>query len=361
MIYYFYFFSLITTGIAFFSLRSSSIILVIGCSVFLYVLPPSIGGDYYTYQSAVENSYVSTEFPWFNTDSRFTSEPFYLFYSSFLGVLLFNSYQLFMIVNFIICYLISFFILRKCPYKNIFFFFWIASLPVIFPTIFYGSPRSSISLFLVLAGLFLLVDMKYLLSFCCFFLGISIHSQYFFISAVIILFYLLNKKTKVSNKMILYTLLILLAIMLYKIELFLSLILFIFSFMPSGTVASSKMHYFEDARSGMRFTAILSVFIFPFLIYSLRRVKERLFFKEEKKDKMLKKLFIAIVLTGGVLNIIFFNTPHLAGRLSRFSDYTSLILILPLFLLTKSHSKTTALTVLFILNLISPLLYKTIY
>ncbi|MCI5136889.1 MAG: hypothetical protein D3922_00400 [Candidatus Electrothrix sp. AR1] len=362
MIYYFFFFSLITTTIAFFSLRVSAIILVIGCSVFLYLLPPSVGGDYSIYQNAVENSYVSKEYPWFKTEAGFSSEPLYLFYSSLLGVLLFKGYKLFMIANFIICYLISFLALRRCPYKNIFFFFWIATLPVIFPTIFYGSPRSSISFFFVLAGFFLLVDMKYLLSFCCFSLGVSFHSQYLFSSGVIISCYFLLKNSRnISKKLILYSLLALISICLFNIKFVLGLILFVFSFLPSGDIASAKMHYFEDARSGIRFTSILSIFVYPILIYLFRSVKQVFFFKEEEKEHMAKNLFLAMILSAGILNIIFFNNPHVAGRLSRFSDYSSLTLLVPIFFLAKSNSKTTVLTILFIINLISPLIYKSIY
>ncbi|MFZ1324644.1 MAG: hypothetical protein WAT67_01230, partial [Candidatus Contendobacter sp.] len=67
-----------------------------------------------------------------------------------------------------------------------------------------------------------------------------------------------------------------------------------------------------------------------------------------------------IIIFGALLNIIFFNTPHVAGRLSRFSDYLGIGLVVPSYFIY-FYGRNSAILVLFLFALMAPILYPTLY
>jgi hypothetical protein len=66
------------------------------------------------------------------------------------------------------------------------------------------------------------------------------------------------------------------------------------------------------------------------------------------------------VLFGFCVNLAFFDQPHISGRLSRFSDYYSLGIVLPVSLLLFFSWRVVVLTAI-ILIFSAPVLYSTVY
>ena len=71
-------------------------------------------------------------------------------------------------------------------------------------------------------------------------------------------------------------------------------------------------------------------------------------------------LFFAIFLYGCSINLAFFDVPHLAGRLARFSDYLGMAFLLPLYIKYRFGDNMLSLF-LFFLCAITPFLYKDLY
>lgn len=370
--YYYYFFSLVLTGGLLFSKDKIIFILYLGCIYFLWVLPDT-GFDYGAYKLTYDNAYFKEQFPWFASRTYLTSEPLYIWYTSAIGVIFPFDFRFFLQFNFTLCGLILFSSSWSTK-RNSAVFFWVAFLPVVIPTVFYFSPRSSISFFLILAGFSSIVQDRRIIGYLLCFLGISIHSQYIPVTFFLIIISLLDDgKRFFSSQKSRNT--------YYKINVFLFLSLFFISMLfagslvsyfsavldvlPSGQVASNKLHYIEEAAEGYRITSVLSIIIFPFLMYKIKSEKEKnnaltIIFKKQKHDiKFLNYLFL-IIIFGALLNIIFFNTPHVAGRLSRFSDYLGIGLVVPSYFIY-FYGRNSAILVLFLFALMAPILYPTLY
>lgn len=347
--------------------RSLLFLLPVIGTFFLYSLP-STGFDYDHYQEAYENAYYLNEFPWFYTKATITAEPFYLWYNSFIGVIFPYGFPFFLSLNFLACYIISirFFKKTKTPNTNL-IFFWLFLFPVIFPTIFYFSPRSSISFFLILLGFILLCEKHHIKAVLIIFLGSMIHSQYLLLSLFLIATYntVIHTKRLSSSmrKKVIWLITLVSLVFLLNITSFLSLLESTLSILPSSSVATSKLHYLSDSRSGIRFTSILSIFIYPILttyIYIRKtKTKKVIFFKDSNHDELFIYLILGVVFLGAAINIAFFDSPHLAGRLSRFSDYIGMSIALPIAL-AYFNKKLIPFSLLF-LTLSSPFLYPTVY
>ncbi|MAY89177.1 MAG: hypothetical protein CML02_20940 [Pseudooceanicola sp.] len=340
-------------------------LVVVGISCFLFLLP-STGLDYYYYRQAFENAYLVQEFPWFKTDSIITAEPFYLWYNSFLGVVFPFGFPFFLVVNFLICFLLSYLAIRRVP-KVDFGLFWAAILPVVVPTIFYFSPRSSVSFFLLLLSFFLVLQSRFKTA--AIFMGgaFLVHSQYILVSAFIVLlnfFYpIVERSNGLSKKIYSASLIICLAVALKMIGLLLTHIEFILSLLPSANIAISKLRYFEGSSSGLRITAVLSVIVYPamILLIGIQKQKGKLVYFESKGvDDRAQYFILMIIFFGAVINVVFFGDPHLAGRLSRFSDYLGLGVVMPMFF-KLYFDRSLAVIFLWFLCFLGPILYPTVY
>ncbi len=343
----------------------------IGCLFFLSYLPDT-GFDYGIYKQAYDNAYYSDNFPWFFTKSYLVSEPLYIWYTSAIGVLLPFGFNFFLQFNFSLCFLLLFVVYKKLK-KNILVIMWVAFLPVVFPTIFYYSPRSSISFFCVFLGLIYVALLKRFLGYSFIFLGTSMHSQYLPMAITITLYdiqyfisrFLKEKKSrekflKVINFLLLVSL-FLLAIFAEDMISFLSLML---SFLPSGEFATFKLHYLADARVGYRLTSILSILILPYFMYNIMNIGRKMnivfFLKDQDADQRLCSFLFVLLIFGAALNIAFFENPHIAGRLSRFSDYLGIGFVLPVYFM-RFYGANFAFLVIIVLSILAPILYRSVY
>lgn len=361
----FYFFTILVALTATLSKKISFFLLCVGVFVALILLPDT-GYDYIRYQTTFEGGYSINTFPFFKTRATIDAEPLYLWYNGLMSVLLEKNFQLFLAINFLICLLISRFTFRKLPLEY-FILFWMFLLPVIIPTIFYFSPRSSISFFFILTGFSLLSRQKFAFSALAILAGISIHSQFILISFLMLLTYMFVKyrfhlDLKRSKNFILLISLMLI-IGLTFVNRFSGVLESILTLLPSADIATAKLHYLENAREGIRVTALLSIFFYPLFAFLLlnKKMENQLFiFNSTKLDNMFMILLFAVVCYGASVNIAFFDSPHLAGRLSRFSDYIGMGLLLPLFLLHFFRGKILLPALIFLI-LISPFIFSTLY
>jgi hypothetical protein len=145
------------------------------------------------------------------------------------------------------------------------------------------------------------------------------------------------------------------------------LIFFIIKFLPfsSDYLAIKFGAYLDNERTGFRITGLLSIIGYPLMIYKLEKYYntsklETLFFNNKKSDMLFMYMLYAIILYGAAINLGYFNNPHMAGRLSRMSDYAGMGLVLPSYL-AHYYKKESVNIVFFILVLLAPILYASVY
>ena len=361
----YYYFVLFVLFVSYINVKLSVGIFVFGVAFILSQLLPT-GFDYQYYEIDYLSGYFSELPPFFYTDGGLTAEPLYKVYSGLIRVLTQSSFQAFLSLNFLLCILVYYFFfpVRK---GSVFYFSLLYLMPVILPTIFYFSPRSSLSFFLVLASLYLLISSKITKAMMCSFLGVMIHSQYIpFVAFLFFVYFVGGKYPERDMKKSTLLLIIIgvaFTISLFFLGSFISLISSALSFLPSGDVASTKLHYFASSDSGFRITSLLSVIIFPILMYIYRKRRHLLINKIKVSSEFNERLcfFIMIPVVYGVsINISFYDAPHLSGRLGRFSDYFLFFTLIPLSLRC-IFSNRIVLLVLTIFVVSAPLLYPTVY
>ncbi len=331
--------------------------------VFLYFLP-STGYDYDYYERAYDLSYTVPEAPFIKTKGIITAEPFYILYQGLISVFTPFNFQGFLVVNFILCLLlIGRFFVKIAKIDKCLMLVYMA--PVVAPTIFYFSPRSSISFSLMVFALSFLVERKLLMYVAFSFLGAMLHSQfllsaaYFFAAYFVVVTFF-----KRSYRMTVFSIFILAVITGMAVKLAPSMmgaLSSVLSFLPSAEVAQSKLHYFNDGNSGIRITSILSIVVYPFFALLLSKVRGKYTYTRNKADNDIFCLMIlSVAFLGCAVNVAYFGSPHLAGRLSRFSDYLGLIVIMPMFFMHYFNRYFSA-AVGGGLVLLSPILYSAVY
>ncbi len=291
----------------------------------------------------------------------------YIWYTSLISVVTKLNFPFFLALNFLLCSFIISYSLKKVAGFNITIrsSFYLYITPVIIPTIFYFSPRSSISFCFILLGfLTLSIRRKLSLGVLSLFVGFSFHSQYILVSLYILTLYLLScylrNLTKLTilrvNLIAAFFLLLFLLVLPYLQEIINSL----FSFLPSASIALSKLHYIaeeNESSGGFRVTAILSILVYPLLALAiLNKYKE----KNPIIDNTFLFCMLGIVFFGAVVNIAFIGEPHVAGRLSRFSDYFSMGFLIPYSFYTYNKIFLGKIVAL-LLCLVAPLIFKTLY
>tara|TARA_B110000967_G_scaffold174184_1_gene186220 strand:+ start:311 stop:1456 length:1146 start_codon:yes stop_codon:yes gene_type:complete len=371
---YFYIFTLISV-LAFFTNKKRAVFfIIIGCAFFLYYLPSIgyFGPDYLGYQTTYINAFKIEVFPWVNTAAQIDSEPFYLWYSSFFSAYTGLSFSFYLIFNFLLCVFISVFMLRsfKVDYK---YFFWIMILPVIFPTIFYFLLRSSLSYFLVTLGFFSLLNpnKKKAIFFAILFsfMGINLHSQYILMTFLFLgTFTVLSFETLADYYRDLKIITIsafALIFVLITLRSYTSEIASLLSFLPSSDVISVKIvHLTGEDERGLRLTALLSIFIYPVMAFKVviktYKSQTSFFLNDKLKERKFLLLMLAIILYGAAINVAYFDSALAAGRLSRFSDYLGICLLMPMYFKTCIGYKTEYLA-LVIITVLAPILYAAVY
>ena len=89
-------------------------------------------------------------------------------------------------------------------------------------------------------------------------------------------------------------------------------ILVIISFLPTSAIISSKLHYLDSANSGFRMSGLLSIVIYPLFM---------IFFRKNPEFRKLETVLVVLTAFSLLINIVFISNAHIAGRLSRVSDY----------------------------------------
>jgi hypothetical protein len=363
MIYYFAF-CILASSLLFITQNGAKYFALIGFMISLILLP-STGADYDYYKSAYDSASLSSTFPYFNSLSELTAEPLYLWYSSVISVVTSLPFNYFLAVNFGICIAI-FGLIKKGFIRSIESYFWIALLPVVLPTIFYASPRSSISFILCLSGVVLLAQKQAKLGFSLLFLGISFHSQYIPAASIAALASIVmsskSQLSKIASLCIHLTITILAILLLASPQIFGSIASTVLAILPSGDVAVAKLHYLEGTGDSLRMTSLLSIAVYPILFFQLNRISnsKRVIFEDKELDANFLYLLGKLIFFGAIINLIYFDNPHIAGRLSRLSDYLGIGILIPAYLKARCSKQLVA-AFLMLFALVSPILYRSLY
>jgi len=355
--------------------KLANILLVVGCMSFLFYLPyvGYYGDDYFNYLDAYERAITLPGYPWVASETFIDAEPFYLWYTAMVSIYSGQEFPFFMALNFGLCLLISYFILKNFNsyYKS---FFWVMFLPVLFPTIFYYLLRSSLSFFMVALGFFTLLYFKdkkksLLLALLFIFAGINLHSQYILASLLFLGGFIILKFNSVNNytynlKFVIVSSVILVGV-LYSLKSLVEQLSTLLSFLPSSDIASNKIGYLtaEDDRS-FRITSILSVLVYPFMAYQvlkkIYRSDTAFILKDKLKERKFIFLLFMIICYGGAINVAYIDSPHVASRLARFSDYLGMCLLLPMYFKVCVGNKLDYFILVFI-TVSVPILYPAVY
>lgn len=364
MIYY-YFYTLFISIVYFINKKVGCYFILLGVPIFLIFLPTT-GWDYDFYKESYDNAVLISTFPYFESVSSLTAEPLYVWYSSAISVLTKVEFSIFLALNFLIsCAIVLYGLNIGGINSNIKYYYFLFFMPVIIPTIFYFSPRSSISFCFVFLGFMSLFFRKRLFCGLYFlFIGFSFHTQYFLISLYLFFIYLLALKFDSYKKSSIIVVNLIVALFLFLFLFFLSyfekIIATVFSFLPSASVAVSKLHYVSDSEGvsgGFRLTSIFSIIIYPMCLYFFIK-------KIDSDSTVFSKITIfgvvGIVFFGVVVNLVFMGEPHVAGRLSRFSDYFCMSLLIPYtFYLHRQYLMLKLLAL--VICALTPILFKSLY
>jgi len=350
-------------GIIFLSLlRKEAAYLYIPFFAYCLLWLPDTGRDYIHYQLDYYSGTYHQDWPFYRSSAGLTAEPLYRSYTAVVYVITKMSFQHFLSANFLIS--MGLIAIGWKKFFNHFKFFPIFILffsIVAAPTIFYFSPRSSISFATVFLTLGLLKQHKILWAILSAFVSINIHSQY--IVAVIMLFlvYGINRVMNVRkfNPKFLGGIIggaVFIGLVLS--ELILPYFIRVFSFLPSIDVFVAKTHILtETSRTGSRLASLLSLTLYPGLLILSNNAN---LIKSDIINRTQILFISAITFTNAAIILWAFNDPHLSGRLARFTDYTSFSILMPLFLIGFTNHYVTTLACL-LLAIISPQIFTGLY
>jgi len=161
-------------------------------SVIIYFLPTT-GDDYIYYKGDYDSSFFDFEFPYFHSSYPLDAEPFYKFYTSVVKVIIGIPFNGFLVLNFVLCSLLLFKILKHLFNDNSIVIFYLFSLLTIVPTIYYFSPRSSISFIFAVYAFIFYIQNKTFKGIFFSFISIGFHSQFIPILFILYLGNMYNK------------------------------------------------------------------------------------------------------------------------------------------------------------------------
>jgi len=344
---------------------------ILTVSIIIYLLP-STGADYEHYKYDYETAYSKTDFPYFFTNSILTAEPFYKFYSAFISVTTGLSFSGYLSLNFIITYFTMYIILQKFFLSRYIVVFLFIGLILIVPVLFYASPRSSVPFMFSTLAFLLYAEGKYFKAIFVSFLAISFHSQFIPILTILgisYMFYTYFFSKKKIPTYIYYIMILVLATILFVLSKYLtdilSFLIGFISFLPSGALIEGKIHYLDSSKSGFRITSLLSIIVFPIILFYIIKLNSfNKVFKPTLSPKYKERfifLFSVLVVFSFIVNIIFINNAHVAGRISRLSDYLFMMIGIGTFLASFKNSNLVSMVVLIVILSIAPIIYSTMY
>lgn len=298
--------------------RRSTIAIAVTYPIFLVLLPPT-KKDFRFYQAAYESVRLDPgSSDWVQGGGEVTAEPWWGLYTAIVKLVAGGDYRTFLVINFLLCFGLLAFCLRELGIEPQTARLTIALMtPVAFPTIFFWSPRSSISLFIVLLGLCRYIKGRYTTSALLLFAAAMIHSQYIAVAifCLIVLSPLATTLLRTSRKTLVYSSSLVVVLLLAWIG---PSIIGHLSFLPSVAVVESKLGQLDGGgESVVRITALGSVLLVPLAFTRLRQ-----FLPGGRPGDLIE----ALMVFGVLINIVFATDAHVAGRLSRMSDY----LLIPL-------------------------------
>lgn len=292
-------------------------------SIFVFAIfllfSPDTGEDYSFYKEGYEGITFASAFPFvFGVDSLTVDQGFLWWMGVFK--LVFNSYNIFLSLNFILAMwffeyaLKRHYFFKKTDVENLLYL----AFPVIIPVAFYWSPRSGPSLIAMLLLGSTLHSGRFLYSIALAFFAISLHSQY--IPNLLGLFVFYYFMAQGARKIFLLAFGSSLAVM---VPLIYGDQMLAFASLVDGplriifSVAMDKVHYFVDGSTDGNFRysfiliLILEIFVMYFIFQDASRVVQ---------DKVIYLLAFSAAFSL-VVNSLFWNSAHLAGRVARFSDW----------------------------------------
>jgi len=340
---------------------------IFSVAVIIYFLPGT-APDYQGYKLDYESGKMIDSFPYFRTLSIIDAEPYYKIYSAFIKVVTGLSFNGYLALNFILWYSLLYIGLKSIFKPYAVTIFMMLGLISIVPAIFYFLLRSSTPYILAVLVFVLYVKKRPIMAMVVSFIAMGFHSQY--IPAIFVLglsyfwyeFFIKNKQS--TGKILIYTgVMSMLLLIAFKWAV---PILSMLTFLPTDTAfLAGKSRALTSATEGFRLTSILSIVVFPWMFFYL--VKKRKFLevfqKGESRETYNRFIFLlgSAVLLAFVLNLVFINAPLIAGRLSRFSDYTFLMIGMGTFLITIKHSDKLLPLLFLLLMCLAPFIYPAVY
>ncbi len=340
---------------------------ILSVALIIYFLPGT-APDYQGYKRDYESGRIVDVFPYFNTLSVIDAEPYYKNYSAFIRVVTGLSFNGYLALNFILGYSLMYFGLKSIFKPKAVTIFMMLGLISIVPAIFYFLVRSSIPYVLVVLVFVLYAKKRPYWAMAVSFLAMGFHSQYIpalFMLGSSYLWYELFIKNKQSTAGIFIYAVVMLLLLLMVLK-FAVPILSTLSFLPTNTeFLLGKSRVLTAGTEGFRLTSFLSIAVFPLMYFYLVKKEKFLevFRKGESGETYNRFIFLlgSAVLLAFVINLIFINVPLVSGRLSRFSDYTFLMIGMGTFLLTIKNSDRLLPLLLLLLMCIAPFLYPAVY
>ena len=367
---YYYIFTVIICALSKIKRWQFFLITTVFCCLFL-LLMPSTQVDYDSYMGSYNNAYFSNKFPWIQSGYGVDLDPLFSVYMAAFSLFTPLDYPGFLATNFLLCLIIFNY---SCSILNIpgrvrklLILFTLSS---VFITVFYWSPRSSISYYLMLLGVAFMSKGKHKQGVGLFAMTCLLHSQ-FILQAVIILIasFVLSKKNLTRRKRngLIALMIVSLSGLIFAIPRILPFITNILSSFSLTQFAASKANIYLTSVSNIglpRITAILSIIVLPLVAYLFYRDQHSATISQDGPGsieyKRLSSLLLISTISGMIINLAFLSDATVAGRLSRFSDYTGFVVLLPIFIYSRYGRRACAWCALFFC-LIAPFIYRTQY
>ena len=307
-------------------------------------------------------------YPYFSTVGRIDSEPYYRIYSAFIRVVTGLSFNGYLALNFIVWYLILYAGLKSIFKPDVVTVFLLLGFLSITPAIFYYLIRSGTPYVLVVLVFVLYVKKRPFWALALSFIAVGFHSQYIpaiFVLAIGYFWYehIVKKQLTISNNLLYISVLSFMLMIVFKWAV---PILSMMSFLPTDiSFLEGKARALTGGTEGYRLTSVLSTVVFPLIYFYLLKKEKflKVFQKGESRETYNRFIFLlgSIILLSFIVNLVFFNTPLVAARLSRFGDYTFMMIGVGTFLLTMKNSDKLLPLILVFLAAIAPLLYPAVY
>lgn len=292
------------------------------------------GNDYDLYKIGYENVTFFDEPPYIATN-QLDSEPIYLLYMA-LGRLISDEFNVFLTFCFIVWIWLNKVALGRLGIEKADLrYILLCALPVVIPVVAYWSPRSAISLPLLMLAYYFLNKNRGALGVLFGVLAGLFHSQYIPFALTLILTIVISRyfRRSVIEGAIVFSILV---VGLLRFGGDTISLLFDGRDGSIFSLAFGKLHYFVDPNQtgAIRFSGLLIILMdLAYLLYFRRYAQRSIDSNQQGSnlDSVLQLIGIAAVFSI-VTNILFINDAHVAGRVARFADYFVMCVGMPVVL-----------------------------